>query len=259
MYCFACCTATAYEMAPLNEHFSKKYTTRFEEGVIHVQYKKGDIFFFPYGVIVFWGIEKEDDQHFILEVEPYEILANEEIESDKFNYFISDDTQVKREEIVLPNHSYYTLLAVSHALAQSIKLSIFERTIQKAVRSVGDIPRWLAQNGTIPLSRRQIRKKMGELFIDRSSINLHFDILDTPEFFSEYPDLEAYYQKAATYLELKPRIEVLNQRLDVVHKFFELLSNELNHQHSNRLEWIIILLIMVEVGLTISVDVLHLI
>ncbi len=244
-------------MNALNRHLKEKYTTRFEEGVIHLAYKQGDIFFFPYGVIVFWGIEQGDDQAFIDEVEPFEVLPNEEIETDKFNYTISEDTQVKKDEIILPNHNFYTLLAVSHALAQSIKLTIFERTIQKAVRSVGDIPHWLAQNGTIPLSRRQIRKKMGELFIDRSSINLHFDILDLPEFFSEYPDLEFYYEKAIHYLELKPRIEVLNQRLDVVHRFFELLGNELNHQHSSRLEWIIILLILVEVVLTISIDVLH--
>jgi uncharacterized Rmd1/YagE family protein len=36
-----------------------------------------------------------------------------------------------------------------------------------------------------------------------------------------------------------------------VHELFEMLGNELNHQHSSRLEWTIIWLIIIEVGLSI--------
>ena len=55
----------------------------------------------------------------------------------------------------------------------------------------------------------------------------------------------------ANHLDLETRIEVLNQRLDIVHDLFEMLGNELNHQHSSKLEWIIIWLIVIEVVMSI--------
>jgi uncharacterized Rmd1/YagE family protein len=257
MHCFGCCTATSYELKPLFDHFNRKGGATQYKDAIHTRFRDGDVFFFAYGVIVFWGIRKEDEKVLTEEVEPFEIEPNDEIETDRFTYYVSDDPKVKQEEIVLPNQNTLTLLAVSHALAQSVKLDTFDLRLRKAVRSVGEIPKSLAKKGRIPLSRKEIRKKMGELFIDRSSINLHLDTLDTPEFFYEHPELEPLYQTASHYLELKQRIEVLNQRLDVVHKFFELLSNELNHQHSSRLEITIIILIMVEVILVLLRDVFH--
>ena len=101
----------------------------------------------------------------------------------------------------------------------------------------------------------EIRRKMGELFIERNSINLHVDVLDVPEFFWEYPELEPLYQMIAKYLDLKTRVEVLNHRLDVVHELFQMLGSELNHQHSSRLEWFIIWLIIIEVLLSLFRDV----
>ena len=56
---------------------------------------------------------------------------------------------------------------------------------------------------------------------------LHVDVLDTPEFFWEYPELEPLYIMTANYLDIETRVEVLNQRLDVIHELFEMLGNEL--------------------------------
>ena len=88
---------------------------------------------------------------------------------------------------------------------------------------------------------------------------LHVDVLDTPEFFWEYSELEPLYAMTANYLDLETRVEVLNQRLDVIHELFEMLGNELNHQHSSRLEWTIIGLIVMEVILTLLRDVFRVI
>jgi uncharacterized Rmd1/YagE family protein len=63
----------------------------------------------------------------------------------------------------------------------------------------------------------------------------------------------------ANYLDIETRVEVLNQRLDVIHELFEMLGTELNHQHSSLLEWTIIVLIVMEVALTLMRDVFRVI
>ncbi|KAJ1488047.1 hypothetical protein T484DRAFT_1784483, partial [Baffinella frigidus] len=50
------------------------------------------------------------------------------------------------------------------------------------------------------------------------------------------------------YLELTPRIELLNSRVDVVRELLSLLGDELQNKHASRLEEIIIVLICIEIG-----------
>ena len=40
---------------------------------------------------------------------------------------------------------------------------------------------------------------------------------------------------------------MLNKRLDLIKELFDMLANELHNNHSNTLEWIVIVLILVEV------------
>jgi uncharacterized Rmd1/YagE family protein len=143
-------------------------------------------------------------------------------------------------------------LAISHALAQSMKLSIFEERVEQTIKKTEHIPKSLANNGKITLSGKQIAQKMGKLFLERSSINLHSDILDTPDFFWEYPELEPLYHMAAKDQDIKQRVDILNKRLNLIHELFQMLSDVFNNRHSSILEIIIIVLIGLEIILTIG-------
>jgi uncharacterized Rmd1/YagE family protein len=57
-------------------------------------------------------------------------------------------------------------------------------------------------SGSIELSRTEMAMKVGKLFIERNNINLHFDILDTPEFFWEQDVYKSVYDSLFNYLEL---------------------------------------------------------
>jgi len=87
----------------------------------------------------------------------------------------------------------------------------------------------------------------GNLFLTKSDIILNYDLLDTPEFFWEYPELESTYEMAARYLEIKPRVDVLSKKLETIHELLEMLADEQKHKHSANLEWTIIWLIAIEI------------
>lgn len=259
MRCIAYCTATYYHLKPLMQSFGERFKTALYRDVVHVEVSDGDkvkdLFFFSYGTAVFWGLSEEEEQIFLKDAKEFEIHPIESLEVDKFSFSFGETFRVSKDEIVLPTKDVLSRLAVSHGLAQSIKLGNFETVIHKTFTSTKYIPEDLAKQGRISLSRREIRRKMGELFIERNSINLHFDVLDTPEFFWEYPELEPIYKMIANYLDVETRVDVLNKRLGIVHELFEMLGNELNHQHSSRLELTIICLIIIEVVLSLMRDV----
>lgn len=264
MRCTGYCTAVSYDIPRLFQFLQVTGTSQLFRDVIHSQPKddkgiKRDIFYYPYGVVLFWGFSK-DEEHLILsslkkfEREP---LAREE--TDEFSFSYGDKMQIEEDEILLQKKDPLTKLAISYAIAQSVKLTVFEETIIRTIEHSKKIPKDLASHGKIPLSRRETSKKMGELFLERNYINLHTEILDTPEFFWEHAELEPFYRRVIHYLDVNKRVELLNRRLTLMHELYEILSNELNHQQSSRLEMTIIILIVIEVVLALLRDLFHLI
>ena len=63
-------------------------------------------------------------------------------------------------------------LAASFALAQSAKLGFFECTVEKTIQDTRGIPERMARDGKVSLGRKQITMQLGQLFVDRASINL---------------------------------------------------------------------------------------
>jgi uncharacterized Rmd1/YagE family protein len=258
MRCAAYCLSTSFNLTRLTSYLKSAFKiTRFRE-VLHIQTleEEGDVFFFPFGAMVCWGLGEEKERRIQEEIHPFLQQPLEIIEDEVFDYIYGTQARIEDDEIVLPDREVLTKLAFSHGLAQSVKLGVFEQTIQKTIHLTKELPELLAQQGNIKLSRRDIRRMMGRLFIDRSSINLHQELLDTPEFFWEYSDLEAYYDLVTHHLDRDRRVSVLNQRLLILQELFDMLAAELNHQHSSRLEWTIIWLIVIDVLLYIVKDIL---
>ena len=55
------------------------------------------------------------------------------------------------------------------------------------------------------------------------------------------------YARVAKYLEITRRAEVLNKRLDIIKELFDMLASEYHNSHASMLEWIVIILILIEV------------
>jgi uncharacterized Rmd1/YagE family protein len=264
MRCTCYCTASSFDIPRLFQHLQSFGLSQLFRDAIHTQPKegdriKGDLFYFSYGAVVCWGFTEEEEKEVLRGLKGFEKEPLSKPELDEFTYTYGDTTKIEEDEIFLHNKSTLTKLAIAHGIAQSVKLSTFEELIQKTISHTRNIPVELAKRGKIPLSRREISRKMGEIFLERSFINLHSEVLDVPEFFWDYPELEPFYRRTAHYLDVSKRAEILNKRLSVVHELFEILSSELNHQHSSRLETIIILLIFLELSVTLLRDLFHLI
>ncbi len=251
----AYCTATAFRTKEIVEAFKREQSVSLFRDVVHVDFSDDrrfkNAFFFPYGIVVFWGFTADEESKILNQIKDFEEGSYDTIEKEIMAFSFGERQAIIEEEIILPGDELIYRLAISHGLAQSVKLASFESIIQKLISNTRHIPEQLAAQGKIPLSKKEIRKKMGELFIERSSINLHLDILDVPEYFWEHSEVEPLYRMIANHLDVGPRLQILNQRLDIVHDLFEMLGNELNHQHSSKLEWIIIWLIVMEVVISL--------
>jgi uncharacterized Rmd1/YagE family protein len=235
---------------------------KYFDDVLHIQKQSSpkkniDIFLFSFGSIVIWGGSEQDEEQIIEEVKklskknipkaPFDLIFYKVDENSKKTY-IDEEANV----IILSEDSAFLKLSISHALAQSVKLIVLENSVSSLLEKTAPLQKELAKKGTVSLSKKEISKNIGMLFSERYSINLHSDILDTPEFFWRRPSYEPIYLMTAAFQDIQVRHNILNHRLDTIHELYSILSNELNYKHSTRLEIIIIVLIAIEVliGLT---------
>jgi uncharacterized Rmd1/YagE family protein len=61
-------------------------------------------------------------------------------------------------------------LSISHAIAQSVKISLFEELVDNTIDATQDLPQEVATTGKVSMSRNDIMKSIGELFILRISM-----------------------------------------------------------------------------------------
>jgi uncharacterized Rmd1/YagE family protein len=194
-----------------------------------------------------WGLEEAEEKQILENLKKFEKDPVLKIERDDFTFTYGETMKIDEDEIFLEGKNFMQKLAISYAIAQSGKLAVFEEGVNAIVEKSSQLPQQLAHEGKVPFSRKDIFKRMGELFIERTRVNLNSNVLDIPEFFWENPELEPVYRKTAYYLDMSKRVDGMNKKLTVIHDFLDILSSELNHQHSSRLELTIIVLIVIEV------------
>lgn len=91
-----------------------------------------EVFVFDYGVVVIWGMSILEEQRLLKDLGRFEVekLAAELIETEEFNFYYTREYQprIYNDFITLRDkHNYMTKLAISHALAQSVKVRLRSR------------------------------------------------------------------------------------------------------------------------------------
>ncbi|CEH14293.1 Uncharacterized conserved protein [Ceraceosorus bombacis] len=214
-----------------------------------------EVFFMEYGTVVIWGMTHAQEKRLLREIRRFEVerLATEDVESEDLNWYLADYSRIYNDVITLRRgSSYMTKLSLSHALAQSTKISFFEGVIENTIDTTKDIPQSIADSGKIGMPPGEIMKQIGHLFILRMNIHLVGSIVDSPEIFWAQPDLEPLYSAARSYLEIPQRIDLLNARVEVLQDMLQLLKDQVTSSHSEWLEIVVIILIVLEIILGIA-------
>mmetsp|Transcript_6206 Transcript_6206/g.19760 ORF Transcript_6206/g.19760 Transcript_6206/m.19760 type:complete len:406 (+) Transcript_6206:38-1255(+) len=208
-----------------------------------------DIFYMTYGCVVFWGMSEPEELAILALIKEFEEEPVSEVASDDMAFLYGDKSRVSKDMVVLESEDPTEKLAVSFAMAQSVKLSVFEARVASTINETKYIPVHLAETGKIGLSQLEISKQIGSLFIERGVVNLHSELLDTPEYFWDSDAFEHVWENVSKYLDVSNRVDVLNRRLDIIRELLDMLNDQLTNQHASKLEWIVIWLIVVEVVL----------
>jgi uncharacterized Rmd1/YagE family protein len=145
----------------------------------------GEMFVFSYGVVVFWNFTERQEKDILADIAFSEINTGvslvlrpqdeSDFETEEFHFEYSplvDRPRVFNDMITLRSGDHMIKLAMSHAIAQSTKLSFFEEKMSQTMLDAQYVPKRLALTGQLGMSRKEIVKILGRLFKSRVDVNL---------------------------------------------------------------------------------------
>lgn len=212
---------------------------------------RNEVFLFEYGVIVLWNFSEEEEISYLSTIKAFasnpRSLSDLEIEDFHFQYDIIGPNQprIYNDMITLKSGNPLYKMTISHAIAQSAKLTHFENLMEEEVELSSSLPKMMARFGEVKLRRDDVIKVVGRLFRLRVEVNLISNVLDTPEIFWSEPELEGLYNAIRGYLEISQRVKLLNNRAGVINDTLDMLTEHLNGSEMAFITWVIIILIIV--------------
>ena len=249
----AYCLAQSFNIAAIANILSGSNLIRIIKNTLLIEDEFAWSVIFAYGAVVHWNIDTDKQNALDMLLLKHAKNPHPTPEKEHFTFTLfCPATRIYEDSIEIESDDPVTIFALSHGMAQSIKLASFEAYAILTINNTRYIPKSLAEKGRINLNSRNIAKIRGQLFLTKSDIFLNYDLLDTPDFFWEYPEYESFYAITANYLEIAQRTEILSKKLETIQELFDMLADEQKHRHSLMLEWIVIGLIAFEASMAIA-------
>ncbi|KAI0149429.1 hypothetical protein BJ166DRAFT_537639 [Pestalotiopsis sp. NC0098] len=232
--------------------------------VVHARsYNNGDIFVFSSGTVVSWSVPADA----VTQIATRQLLsaANiphvEDLEFEDLD-FATDDSRdnsfLREEEVVLGTRDQslegrlnvtMAKIAFSMGLARSTKLAVLENKLNEFLETARPVARTLAGGSELTQNHKTVLKYLGEILGLRSQLNHYSELTDDlPDiFWDKESKIENYYNHISRILDVNPRIRQLNARIDYAYETVSVMREMSSEKRGHRLEWIIIVLISVEV------------
>ncbi len=204
---------------------------------------------FDYGSIVFLGIEKTIQTQIINAIRQILQLDLKELMSENFDVEINPDVEyhVFFDRIVLKEINMNIAKIVMLNIAQSIALDYFIEQSNLLLAQTRQFSTELEEQGRFSLKGKKLMQSIGKTLNLKIRIAENLYIFDTPLLSWNDEFLNTINDDLNRELDIQVRYKSLQENLRIVKENLDIYKDITQHTHSSTLEWIIIILIAVEI------------
>lgn len=206
---------------------------------------------FNYGVVVFINMPPELEQEYTSRINPFLKVTtnfpNHPKESHEVIYSEGSGISFDFGSLTLPEFSYESLRITSLHLAQSVAIHYYANLAESLLNQLQQFSDELALRGRLRISHRDMLRFVGTSLKIQNSIQENLYIFDVPPVVWEDEKLNKLNKGLVEFFELGIRYRQLEQMGKVIQDNLEVYRDLYQHRESKQLEWVIIILILVEV------------
>ena len=220
------------------------------EKAFYTEYRGTYLIYTPFNVLTFinWDKEAMLDALKKLDVPEAHRYEHTTLYQDYPIYIdasLSKACHVTNESITLKEASPLSFIIIALVISQSVGLEKHEQDLEKHFarsRRLLDMTK-----GHSLIKRSKLAQFAKELTFIRHAMLTDLFLLDKPNILWDNAEAEDLYNRLASILELKDRFEIVAFKLSNLKDDIARVLNLINHKHSEFLEWIIIILIGIEI------------
>ncbi len=207
---------------------------------------------FRYGAVVMFNMTEAEERAFLAGLRP---LAHDPIESPEEDV-ARVSVRPHREEqvdpsgaILLQDWSLERLQLVADVMAKNVVLAHDEDRIRDVFDRIDPLAAHLKRAGRAGRNTRALLQQIGDVLLTQHRMVGRVEVTERPELLWDYPQLERLYLRLEDEYELRERDRALDRKLDLISRTVETLLDLVHNKRSLRVEWYIVILIMVEIVL----------
>lgn len=215
--------------------------------------ENGVVVLFRYGVAVMAGLQSAEMLAFInqithLIVEPFSEPAWEEVELTKD---ASNAEEIVLGKISLQDFNLERIQLVADALAKSVVLAHYEVELAKHFDRIEPLAVSLSLGQGPGPRGRELLRHLGDTLMIESKMVGRVEVSEKPEILWEHPQYERLYLRLEDEYELMERHNAIERKLTLISKTAATMLGILQNRRSLRVEWYIVVLILIEIVINV--------
>ena len=207
-----------------------------------------------YGAVVFFNMSLDEEAAFLEALRPYvsEPYVETDADSATLSFGSGDDGTVDAGGTVrLARNTVERLQIVATVLAKSAVLAFYEKHLAAAFDRVEPLARALGGRGRAGSEARNLLRQTGDVLVMQHKMVGRVEIVEKPDLLWDHPELERLYARLQDEYELNERSRALDRKLELISRTVATSLNLLQNRRSLRVEWYIVILIVIEILLTL--------
>jgi uncharacterized Rmd1/YagE family protein len=213
----------------------------------------GTAIVFRYGAVVFVDGSKAARELFLRDLAPQLVDRYERPETEDLQIAIGADKRdgVERGIVNLKDASIERLHIVAAVLAKSVALAQYENDVTASFDRIEPFAVGLERGRRGRREGQTLLRHIGEALRNEYKMVARVEVSDRPELLWEHPELEQLYLRLEDEFEIEERAAILDRKLELISRTVETSLDLLQRDQSMRVEWYIVILIVVEVILSV--------
>lgn len=215
--------------------------------------RHGVAFAFRFGVVVFAGVPIADEAAVLSVLRPRLVDALDVPETERLSASVNaraEDNLDQSGAITLKDLAPERLQIVANVLAKNLVLAHHETQLAAAVDRIDVLAIDIKRKGRGVHHVRELVRQIGDNLLTQHRMVGRVAVEDKPDILWDWPELERFYARLADEYELLERGHAVDRKLNLVGDTVRTLLELVQDQRSVRLEWYIIILIVIEILLS---------
>jgi uncharacterized Rmd1/YagE family protein len=223
-------------------HYSDSDELFYEESPDHY------IYIFKYGVVSFFNFEAIEASNFLQFISSF--CRNRFTEDLSDAFFIetnASENRITYNKIDITGNEREVIRMIMLNVSESVALDHYSQQTSRLMEETNDHTQVLEKRGRLIISGTNLKRFIGKTLLLKNRISANLYIFDSPDETWENEQLDKLDSELKKHFELQDRFRNISEGLSIVKENLELFKDILQYRNSVRLEWVIIVLIAIEV------------